>query len=124
MEKILCDAIGRGLPLKYACSLARIAYSTFADWRTSSPEFAEAIERAQAESISRCLEIIAAAAPKNWAAAGWYLERCFPESFGRNRLEIQHVGAVAIEHSYVVPKEVLDQIAQARTQLDEQRKGQ
>ncbi len=121
VEKLLCVAMSRGLPMKHASRLAGIDHSTFCDWRNTDAEFAAKIESAQAEGISRRLAAIEdAAAGGDWKASAWILERCYPSEFARNRVEVNYSGAVGVQVSYVVPKETLDSIAEARARYDRQ----
>jgi hypothetical protein len=45
---------------------------------------------------AKMVTLISAAAPTNWNAAAWLLERRWPEEFGRQRLETEHSGEVKI----------------------------
>ncbi len=46
-------------------------------------EFLEAIEKAEAQAKVRNVTIIQAAAKDNWQAAAYWLERRYPEEWGR-----------------------------------------
>jgi hypothetical protein len=45
------------------------------------------------------LKNIKNAAEEDWRASAWMLERCFPEEYGRNRVEITGANGGAVEHS-------------------------
>lgn len=47
-------------------------------------DFVMGVEEARSHAISHSLEVIRDAAPKNWQAAAWYLERTAPAFFGRH----------------------------------------
>jgi hypothetical protein len=88
-----------------AAACAGIHKDTFYEWmkkgaRGQQPyvAFAEAVNKAVAESESRDLATILKAAQSQWQAAAWRLERRFPEKYGRNDrvkvdAKIEHDGA-------------------------------
>ncbi len=88
----VCEAIRRGLTYKQAASYAGISYSTLNRWRiegvqedSSSElrEFWKAFEQANGEAAFRLLGYIDnAAIAGDWKAAGWILERRFPNEWG------------------------------------------
>ena len=82
-ENLLLLAIAKGLPLKAACKLAGLGFTTFNGWREEDPFFAEKIEFAEAQAIERNLVLIQRAALKDWKAAAWLLERRHPDLFAR-----------------------------------------
>ena len=60
-------------------------------------QFYEMIKKAEAEAIARNVALIQKAAQEgNWQAAAWWLERKFPEEWGRNRLDIHTEGDTII----------------------------
>lgn len=106
----LCDQLRKGHFPETAAALCGITKATFIKWirRASEPgapkiyrDLALAVERAQAESEARELEIIRIVSqgyrPKydadgklimagrnpNWQAAAWLLERRFPKKWGK-----------------------------------------
>jgi hypothetical protein len=82
-ENLLLLAIAKGLPLKAACKLAGLGFTTFNGWREEDPFFAEKIEFAEAQAIERNLALIQRAALKDWKAAAWILESRYPDMFAR-----------------------------------------
>jgi hypothetical protein len=60
----------------------------------SDPQYAtfvEELEAARANAKVSLLTIVRAAAPRDWRAASWLLERLWPQQFGRrDRVELQH----------------------------------
>jgi hypothetical protein len=66
---------------------ARLAASSRAkpkDSETPFAEFADAIQKAQADAETRNVALIAKAAQDGtWTAAAWWLERKYPERWGR-----------------------------------------
>lgn len=82
VERIL-QAIRDGNYMETAARLAGIAPSTLYEWRNEFPDFSEAVETARAEAEERNIATIQAAAPQQWQAAAWWLERSFPDRYGR-----------------------------------------
>ena len=124
MAERLCEIIGRGIPFSHACPLAGISISAASEWRATDEDFATQLKLSESQFIAAHLDRIAKAAIKgSWTASAWMLERCHPEHFGRNRLEVQHHqhNNVAIQNNYVVPKEILDEIAISRTRYEQQK---
>lgn len=78
-----------------ACKVAGVNSRTFRRWMVEGdpegedPKFAEhralrmAVDQARAESETRNVATINQAAPTNWMAAAWLLERQYPERWGR-----------------------------------------
>jgi len=112
----LTNAIRAGLPFKLACAKAGIATETFFGWRRRFDDFDQLIEKAVADGINSRLAIIEQAGQTDWRAVGWLLEHCHPEFFAKSRLEVAHVGAM--EHRFIVDRETLDAIAEARRVFD------
>ena len=100
--KIICNAIGRGLPFVHSCGVAQISFETFSRWRSSDEKFRAQIDEATAKGVSRRLKKIEDAAQTDWRAAAWLLERCpgAAEFYGRNRLEV--TGASGLDGRIVV----------------------
>lgn len=66
-------------------------------------EFRERIKSAESHGEIRNVQIIQKAASKSWQASAWYLERKFPERWGRkDRLdaEFQHRGEVSTNNPF------------------------
>ncbi len=112
----LTNAIRAGLPFKLACAKAGIATETFFGWRRRFDDFDQLIEKAVADGINSRLAIIEEAGQTDWKAVAWLLEHCHPEFFAKSRLEVAHVGAM--EHRFIVDRETLDAIAEARRVFD------
>src|SRR5512140_887780 len=86
----LVDLIRAGNYLEVAATAAGIHRSTLHRWmrhgraqqRGRYRKFLSAVEKAQAESESRDVAIIAKAASDDWKAAAWRLERKQPRRYG------------------------------------------
>ena len=94
--KILGGIRDAGMSLRTACAYAGISDDTLLRRRKADAEFAARVEHAREMFKAKMVTLISAAAPKNWNAAAWLLERKHPEEFGRQRLETEHSGAVKI----------------------------
>lgn len=89
---LVIDAVRAGLSYKLAAHRAGVSYDTLNRWRRAgdfpgaSPElcgFCERLRQAEAQAAERHVSNIEAAGQKDWKAAAWFLERRFPEDFGR-----------------------------------------
>lgn len=88
---ILAGIRDAGMSLRTACAYAGISDDTLVRRRKADPKLAERVEHAREMFKAKMVTLISAAAPKNWNAAAWMLERKYPEEFGRQRLEITGV---------------------------------
>lgn len=73
-----------------ACAYLGITMQTWINWMKKgedgvSPyvEFFDAIKKAEAKAKVLCVGRIISAAQQSWQAAAWWLERRYPEEFGR-----------------------------------------
>ena len=94
---IIAKAVKNGLPYKTAMSLAGVSESAFYRYKAMAEaidnpkkakdktlmEFWQSLKKAEAEAIERNVLLIQNAAGTTWTAAAWWLERRFPEEFGR-----------------------------------------
>jgi hypothetical protein len=121
--KIICDALARGLPFVHACAIAGISFQTFSVWRTRDEKFRAEIDRAIALGVERRLKTIETAADTgDWRASAWLLEHCQPEHFSKSRIQVEAVGA--IEHSFVIPQQTLNDIVEARARHERKQQEQ
>jgi hypothetical protein len=94
----LLTAIRAGLPYRLAAEAAGISETTFHEWQRGEfprgadkhlkAQFSEELTRARGESALRLMGVINQAAPDDWRAAAWILERRFPQDFGKQVLEL------------------------------------
>lgn len=119
----LTKALASGCYRETAAHVAGIGVSTLYRWleqgeadiehdkATPYRELREAIEKAEAAAEKKLLEIILAAAPKNWQAAAWTLERKNPARWGRRDFtKVEHTGRV--QHDVTgLPVDELEAIA-------------
>lgn len=91
VKEDLLKHIRAGVPYRFACEAVGVPYQTYAEWLRQGAkqktgmyiEFAEAVQQARGEAVSRNVAIIQTAAKKSWQAAAWWLERSHPTDFGR-----------------------------------------
>ena len=88
----IVQAIVGGNDITVAAAYAGIGKTTFYEWlergrkAKTGPfaDFADAIQKAQADAETRNVALIAKAAQDGtWTAAAWWLERKYPERWGR-----------------------------------------
>ncbi len=106
----VCEGIAQGLSIRAACSIADIHETSYFDWMRRGAEgeepfakFLHAVKKARTVCEVDLVAIIRDAAPKDWRAAGWMLERRFADDYGR-RTEVTGAngGAVKIEAAITV----------------------
>lgn len=100
----LIQAVRGGNYLQTAAAFAGISYSTLRRWilKADDPEappeyviFKEELEKARADAeVAALAKVQKAASEGDWRAATWYLERSFPDRWGRtDTSRIELVGA-------------------------------
>ena len=88
-RKQIIAAVAAGVPVKYASAKAGVTDATVWRWVQRGKaegkgiyfDFAEALDRAQAESVAALVAQVAEAAEKDWRAASWLLTRRAPDHF-------------------------------------------
>lgn len=97
LQERLLQAIRLGAYIEHACYYAGIRSSTFREWRQKASENIEPyasfwirVNEAESEAIMRRLARIEQAGKNgSWQADAWYLERKYPDKFGRKeKLEL------------------------------------
>jgi transposase len=93
----LYQLIKEGNYFDTSCKIAGISYSTFREWIIKGEQdgkgkffdFSEAIKKAEAEAEAKRVEMILKAGMiQDWKANAWYLERKYPDRWGKvDRLE-------------------------------------
>jgi len=109
---IAAQHIRAGTPQKYVASIIGVSEHTWYAWlkagenkkRKIFVQFYQAIEKAKAEAISRNVMLINQAAQNGtWQAAAWWLERRYPQEFGkRGDYTLRHEGDLQIK---IIPPE-------------------
>lgn len=90
--KAITDAVLQGVPYRHAAAIAGITETTFYEWMNKKPAFAEAIKEAEAKAVAGRIARIRLAEGDHWQAAAWWLERKYPQEFGRTVQENQITG--------------------------------
>ena len=87
--RAIVQAIEIGAPYRHACAVGGIDEATFARWRERYAEFADAIKEAEGKAVTGRLARIRLAESEHWQAAAWWLERKYPQEFGKTVQENQ-----------------------------------
>jgi hypothetical protein len=97
IAETIINLVAQGNYFDTACKVAGIDYTTFRNWIIKGEEeqkgqfydFFNAIKRAEAEAEAKRVELILRAGMvEDWKANAWYLERRYPEKWGKvDRLE-------------------------------------
>lgn len=100
MQDKLCAYIAEGQYITTACRLVGVDYATMRRWILQGEqdmsgkfyEFQEAISQAEALAEAERVKLILQAGKyDDWKANAWYLERKFPEKWGRKDRVDSHV---------------------------------
>ena len=110
VQAAIVESIKRGCTFKAAALAAGIAEGTFFKWMKRGEqakkgrffEFRQAIKKAEAEAVSFAVSCIFQQVKKgNWQAAAWWLERRYPEDWGKKeRVEME------TNNSFPLPREI------------------
>lgn len=104
-QKRICDMLKIGQTMTTAAEYGGVSRKTVEEWirrgedrdRRESEEiyaaFAAAVKDAKLTSKIRNVTLITEAAKKHWTAAAWWLERNYPEEYGR-RTALEHSGKI------------------------------
>ena len=96
VQERICSAIRAGNYYEAACAYAGIHYSTFRKWMQKGEtaksgkfrEFFETIKKAEHEAEVRMVAQWQKHMPENWQAIATFLERRFPDRWGR-RMDVR-----------------------------------
>ncbi len=114
----LRDKILRGLTEEQACELAGVNYGTYTQWLVRYPLFKEFIRRVKAQVEYDALEYIRdAMSGGTWSAAAWFLERKYPQRYGKRDVLKQQIYHVHIEFVRVVLDVINEQDPVIRTNI-------
>jgi hypothetical protein len=88
-EARILETLTSGCSLRDAAEHNGVNYSTLKNRQRADPAFAERLRRARVKFKVCTLQVLADAIRSgNTTAACWFLERAYPEEYGRQRLEI------------------------------------
>ncbi len=100
----ICESVRGGAWIETAAAAAGVDASTVHSWlrRADDKEdcgepfiaFSLAYKKARADAELEAISVIRGAMPKTWQAAAWYLERSYPERWGRRVIATEKEGSV------------------------------
>jgi len=105
IQEKICQAVRLGNNNVVSAAYGGISETTFYRWikegqaaKTGSKRlFWEAIKKAEADAeVGRIARISAAGASGTWQADAWWLERKFPERWGRTVQSVEHSGKINV----------------------------
>jgi hypothetical protein len=104
LQEKICNAIRAGNYYEAACGFVGIHYSTFRRWMIQGEnaksgkykEFFEAIKKAEHDAEVRLVAQWQKHMPDNWQAIATFLERRYPERWGRRAMSIEHGGNIGV----------------------------
>lgn len=73
--KAICDTIAKGMTIDKSCILHGVHRSMLDKWKKANSGILHLFEEAELKSENELVDIIRAAAPGDWKAANWLLER-------------------------------------------------
>ena len=100
IQEIMLESVSMGLPIRFACDRAGISHAAHYDWlrRAENGEqpyldYSSAMKKAKANAVLvRLSRIDAAAEAGAWQADMTYLERVYPDEFGRREAHSVRIG--------------------------------
>ena len=115
-KRRLYKALRLGATRTHSAVYAGISYELFRQWMRKGEDgqapfvgFVVAVKRAEAEACMRALENISRAGEKTWQASAWWLERRYPQEWGRQqRVEVTEIHAPTIVGTFSDPWEETD----------------
>lgn len=125
VQKKIVSAIRAGNYAQVAAKYAGIGESTYYNWLQRGRdenkgiyrEFLEAVKRAESEAEVRTVALIHRHMEGSWQAAMTYLERKFPDRWGRtNRLKVEVKSRDALKETLAVSDAELDDLLGSASQ--------
>jgi transposase len=107
LVQLAIDLVEQGLHTKHVAQALGISRQTFYNWLRKGEqtqkgleyELYKGVQQAEARAIARNIAIIQKAAQDgNWQAAAWWLERKYPEEWGRkDRMNLETDNGLVIK---------------------------
>lgn len=105
----IAGIIASGNYVKTACDIVGISETTYYDWMQKGKagkkpyaKLSEAIKKAEAVAEAKRVQTILEASEEQWQAAAWYLERRYPDRWGKKeRIDMEHAGSVSVKVEWV-----------------------
>lgn len=105
IERVL-EATRKGLPRRVAAQCAGVTATTLYEWlargrRGEAPysDLADRIKPVEAEGEESLVDIIRAAAPKQWQAAAWLLERRYQDRYALRQRHLHEMQPMSEEQA-------------------------
>jgi hypothetical protein len=86
MRERIIEMLERGHTIKITAGALGFSERVYFEWCQKDSAFAAASLRARATGRMQLVDSILA--DKDWRARAWYLERCYPEEFGRSEMRV------------------------------------
>ena len=129
--------IKTGCPIEHACKAAGFSNSTFFNYKKRAKailethpeviingdmgkltedergyvEFLQGVKKAEGEAVLRNIAVVSAAAQKHWVAAAWWLERRYPDQFGRReRIDNRYPDGIPVHPDFDLKKLSKDEL--------------
>jgi hypothetical protein len=106
--QIIVDCLKELSTISAACDAANIDRMTYYAWLRDIPEFKEFMEKSKGEIEESCrmkaIKAINDNFSKNWTSAAWWLERTYPDEFGRKEKIEQNMTVSQVRIVYKVPE--------------------
>lgn len=118
LAKQILAAISAGANIEDACQHAGIHKDTFYEWKKAQAGFSDAVRRAEIDGkIRRLSRIDKAGRAGHWQADAWYLERKFPDEYGRKlTLQISPEHAALLQMAGLTMQEAWKNLMEAIAQ--------
>ena len=88
VQRHICRSVRKCNSYKTAAQSAGISEQTLFCWLRTKPLFALAVYRARSVAKAKLVKVIVDAAPKDFRAACWLLERSYPGEYARTETRI------------------------------------
>lgn len=100
----LCVAIGEGLSIKSACTVAQIGVTTLAEWRAEHPGLEERLSESRELARQKALRAIQAAGERDWRAWAEWLKLAFSADY-RGATKIDVTASAQVSTAVVMTEE-------------------
>lgn len=106
VQRVIVSAISKGNTREVAAAAAGIHRATLFNWLAAGEkakrgqyfDFLDAVKRAEAGAIVAMVGVVRHAGAQSWQAAAWWLERRYPDEWGRkDRVTLEHLLSQEVE---------------------------